>query len=193
MRIRERLQLMKAKLIKMKYKEDNKVELENHPIQEDKPYRLFFIDFHHTNKERINSIIWPFKPFTLPEGMSQEDAFKVLSYLTDYIERYIEPYSFRSVIALDKILNVERLGFKRVNKKMNTNTEDVNNLFTVSGEVSIFKNSPYYNKYFEWYQEGVTFNEVKEIYDRCNREFYDLIPNSDIVKTSQLLNRTYFH
>jgi len=38
----------------------------------------------------------------------------------------------------------------------------------------LFKNSKYYSKYFEWYIEGVTFEEVEAIYKKSNIEFSDL-------------------
>lgn len=39
----------------------------------------------------------------------------------------------------------------------------------------MFKKSDLYQKYFEWYSENVTLNEVKEIYTKYNMEFKDVL------------------
>ena len=112
----------------------------------------------------------------LPNGMTREDGFKVLSYLTDFIEKRkeIEPCSLKSVRTLDGVLDLERFGFTRINIQLPAESEDVINLFTVSGRLLLFKKSKLYPKYFEWYTEGVTLEEVKNIYDKYNMEFQDI-------------------
>ena len=75
----------------------------------------------------------------------------------------------------------EKLGFRKLKISLPRDTDDVINLFTVSGRILLFKNSDKYEKYFEWYHEGVTLDEVKEIYARSNIPFYDFSPNSDWV------------
>lgn len=154
-------------------------ELENHPIGNQNIYRLYYVDYHRIGENygmgpnNVGRINCSFHPFTFPNGMSREEGFKVLSYLTDFIERNIEPCSLRSIRTLDSVLDLARLGFKRVEVK---SEDEIINLFTVSGRVLLFKNSELYSKYFEWYTEGIQFDEVKAIYDKCGIEFYDLIP-----------------
>lgn len=158
-------------------------DLENHPLGNQNMYRLYFINYHRIGDnsmmghKNVGVINWPFKPFMLPEGMSRADAFKVLSYLTDYIEKEtdLKPCSFRSVAALDKVIDLERLGFKRLEINLDNDSSDVINLFTITGRVLLFKKSKQYERYFEWYTEGVTFNEVKNIYKKCGIEFFDLV------------------
>ena len=106
--------------------------------------------------------------------MTRENSFKVLSYLTDFIEKQLnlEPCSFKSVANLNEVLNIERLGFKKLK---NINDEDIINLYTVTGRQLLFKKSEHYKNYFEWYTENVTFDEVKNIYSKCDIDFYDLI------------------
>ena len=160
-------------------------ELENHPLGNQNIYRLYFIDYHRIGEHyrmhtpnNIGIINWPFKPFMLPKGMEREDAFKVLSYLTDFIEKdaNLESCSFRSVEALDKVIDLERLGFKRLDVTLDDDSPEVIDLFTIRGRVLLFKQSKQYQKYFEWYTTGVTFDQVKEIYNKCGIEFYDLVP-----------------
>ena len=138
-------------------------ELEDHKID-------------YNSKTNIEVVDCPYKPFKLPGGMTKEDAFKVLSYLTDYIEKdnNIAPASFKSVRILDDVLNIERLGFERIDTNLSSDSSDVINLFTISGRIRLFKKHNLYSKYFEWYKEGVTKEDVVQIYKNCNVEFYDL-------------------
>ena len=113
-------------------------------------------------------------PFMLPKGMTREEGFKVLSYLTDFIEKRedTEPCSYKSVSTLDGVLNLERFGFTRVEEK---DESKILNLFTVAGRLLLFKRSNLYPKYFEWYTENITKEEVESIYAKYNMEFRDII------------------
>lgn len=110
----------------------------------------------------------------LPKEMTREEGFKVLSYLTDFIEKRedIEPGSFKSVKLLDSVLNLERFGFTRVDEK---DENKILSLFTVDGRILLFKKSNRYQKYFEWYTENITQEEIKNIYAKYNMEFKDII------------------
>lgn len=157
--------------------------LEDHPIGNQNIYRLYYVDFHriresvrYPDPNNIGVVNWPCKPFMLPNGMTREEGFKVLSYLTDFIEKRkdIEPCSLKSVRTLDGVLDLERFGFTRINIQLPTESEDVIDLFTVAGRLLLFKKSKLYPKYFEWYTEGVSLEEVKNIYNKYNMEFQDI-------------------
>lgn len=156
--------------------------LENHPLGEQNVYRLHYVNYHRFGEEygmgpnNTGTIDFSFKPFLPPKGMNREDAFKVLSYLTDYLERELnlKSCSERSVRALDQAIDLDRLGFTRLNILVGKNETDIIDLFTVTGRILLFKKSKYYEKYFEWYEEGVTLDEVKEIYGKLEIDFYDL-------------------
>lgn len=157
--------------------------LEDHPIGNQNIYRLYYVNFHRIGEDfrfpglnNIGVIDWPCKPFMLPNGMTREEGFKVLSYLTDFIEKRkeIEPCSLESVRILDGVLDLERFGFTRINTQLPTDSADVINLFTVSGRILLFKKSELYSKYFEWYTKGVTLEEVENIYNKYNMEFQDI-------------------
>ena len=111
--------------------------------------------------------------FMLPEGMTREEGFKILSYLTDFIEKRkdTEACSLKSVRTLDGVLDLDRFGFQKVT----TNPKDVIDLFTVSGRILLFKQSEFYEKYFEWYTENVTRREIEKIYKKYNMTFEDII------------------
>lgn len=153
--------------------------LEDHPIKRRNIYRLHYVNYHrigeNTNysRDNIGLIDMPFEPFMFPEGMSQEEGFKVLSYLTDFIEERsdIEICSLKSVSTLVNALDLERFGFRRIPEKDERNIID---LFTVDGRLQLFKESEFYPKYFNWYKEGITLEEVKEIYKKHNMEFSDI-------------------
>ena len=126
---------------------------EDHPIGNQDTYRLYYVDYHRINeyngcdKNNIGMIDYPLKPFKFPEGMSREDGFKVLSYLTDDIEKQpdVGPYSLKAVRTLDKVLDLERFGFTRVEE---SDEEKILNLFTVTVRLLLFQKSKIYTKYF---------------------------------------------
>ena len=185
MSIKEKLEKLKMKIsdssLHVNRNYEFEAELEDHQLGNQNIYRLYYIDYHRIGEHygrkdnNVGVIDWPFKPFMLPYGMSREDGFKVLSYLTDFIEKQqnLRPCSLKSVSTLNSVLDLERLGFRRINANINDN--DVIDLFTVSGRLLLFKNSRQYQKYFEWYTDDITLDEIKAIYCKCGIEFYDLI------------------
>lgn len=154
-------------------------ELEDHEIPNSNYYRLHYIEFYRRNEQidprpdNIGITNWPCSTFMLPEGMTREEGFKILSYLTDFIEKRkdTEACSLKSVRTLDGVLDLDRFGFQKVT----TNPKDVIDLFTVSGRILLFKQSEFYEKYFEWYTENVTRGEIEKIYKKYNMTFEDII------------------
>ena len=193
MNLKEKLKKLKIKISDLSLSTNNnyefEAELENHQIGNQNIYRLHYTDYHRIGEyygktgNNVGVIDWPFKPFMLPDRMSREDGFKVLSYLTDFIEKQqnLIPCSYKSVSTLNSVLDLERLGFVRINADIDDS--DVIDLFTVTGRLLLFKNSRYYQKYFEWYTEGITFDKIKEIYSKCGIEFYDLILSENSKKS----------
>lgn len=153
-------------------------DLEDHRIGNQNIYRLYYVNYHRIGstygQSGIGMIDWAFDPFTLPEGMTREEAFKVLSYLTDFIEKKdgIESYSFFSVKMLNAVLDLERFGFKKLKEEDESKILD---LFTISGRVALFKKSSMYQRYFEWYSKGVSREEVEAIYAKHNMPFEDIV------------------
>lgn len=152
---------------------------ENHPIGNQDIYRLYFVDYHRINEyagrqdNNIGRITWPCNTFRFPEKMSREEGFKVLSYLVDCTEKLdaIKPWFYNSSRALDGVFCLERFGFKTVKEK---DEDKILNLFIVSGRLLLFKNSELYSKYFNWYVENVTLEEVISIYAKHNIDFRDI-------------------
>lgn len=158
-------------------------KLKNHEISIDKNvYRLHHISYHDDLYGTHHETHSVFDSFKLPQGMSREDGFKVLSYITDFIEakENFEECSFKSVNTLEEIINLERFGFERVEVK---NPDEVIDLFTIQGRTKRFKISNYYPKYFNWYKENVTKEEIKIIYKKLGLEFKDLV----LIQEKQLI------
>ncbi len=206
MALKERLENLKQELftsIKINRDFEFEADLEDHPLGMQNVYRLHYVDYHRFGERygmgpnHVGVVDWPFQPFMLPSGMNREDAFKVLSYLTDRIEENpnIKPYSQKSVATLNQTLDLEKLDFTRLNICVSRNETDIIDLFTVTGRLLLFKQSEYYSKYFEWYTENVTLEEVKNIYDRCGMEFPNIVFGKDSDETAQnhgkMLNKTY--
>ena len=157
-----------------------KADIEDHPIGEQEIYRLYYVNYHRIqeyegrNDNHIGVINWCGNPFKLPEGMTRKEGFKVLSYLTDFIEKRpdIEKCSWKSVQTLNGVLDLERFGFVRVEE---TDINKIVDLFTVDGRLLLFKKmSEHYPRYFNWYVKNVSYWEVVSIYKRCGLEFHDI-------------------
>ena len=111
-----------------------------------------------------------FLPFLFPNGMSMNDGFKVLSYLIDYMYEYygIEVGSYKSISVLDKLINLECLGFRRCNLEENV---DVLNLCVTNQRIPLFRFSDVNFKITDWYSYGVSELEVIKIYEKCGLSF----------------------
>lgn len=153
--------------------DSNDVELEDHDVGDGNVFKLHYVNYHRIGyKKSLGVIDWFFDPFMIPEGMTKEEAFKVLSYLTDFIEANteLEECSLGSVRALNDAINLPRFGFRRLKNKV-----EAISLYTVAGRLNEFKKSKFYDTYFEWYTPNVTREEVVAIYDRIGKEFSDVV------------------
>ena len=163
-------------LIKNIVESDFNAEFEEHEIGNQKYYRLHYINYHNISNGGERGIIdWSYKPFELPKDMTREEGFKVLSYLTDFIEKRdgVDEASWKSVGILDSVIDIERFGFNRT--MITPSEEEIIDLFSVGGRIKRFKNSKYYNKYFNWYTPNITKEEVERIYQNCGCTFSDIV------------------
>lgn len=126
-------------------------------------------------------------PFLLPEGVSFEDACKIISYLSEKVEREenIEPASKHSVARVSHIL--ENYGFQKLNAKdfgydvtfthghgiynpISTikslsipKAEGVVDFITVGGNVKMFNKTTTKKRYFDWFIPSVSNSNFNEI------------------------------
>lgn len=183
MTLKERLVELKEKIrcvsvLNRKYEFD--AELDDHPIPDSDIYRLSYVDYHRYGEgygmgpNNVGLVYWNGDTFTLPNKMERDDAFKVLSYLTDFIEKddNIDIGSLKSVRTLNAVLDLERFGFRKIKCGENALVVD---LFTVAGRSLLFKRSEFYDRYFNWYTEGVSKEEVEAIYEKLGMEFKDIV------------------
>lgn len=150
-------------------------KLEDHKVANHTFYRLHYINYHNIGDMYSNkNHDFILEPFILPDKMTQEDAFKVLSYLMDSIEfnLSINKVSFKSIKVLNSLLDLDKLGFKRLDFK--PYPEYIQDLFVVNGKINLFKISKYYKKYFNWYVPNIKKEEIVDIYKRCGMTFEDL-------------------
>ena len=140
-------------------------------------------------------------PFRLPNEMSIEDACRVVSYLSEKVEseNNLEPASEKSVAMVSKLLTT--YGFEKVEskekgyyhavsdykpfEKIRTNflpaceeIKGVVDLFTVGGDFKVFKKSDLYDRYFDWFTEGITKQEVEDIYKKIRKDYLLPYPTS---------------
>lgn len=174
---------------------DNLAELQNG--EETPAIRLYYVALEQfkrygTNNPCIGQTYGISSPFVLPKDMSLEDACKVVSFLSDKVEREndLKPVCAKSVAMVSNIL--EKYGFETINGKekgyFHTVTEygpfqkiesglpvcdkmsGVVDLFSVNGDFKLFKKSKLHDRYFDWYKEGITQEQITNIYKNIHQE-----------------------
>ncbi len=163
-------------------------------MNSDKKIRLVYFSLEkykdHDDYPRLSQGFGMSCAYILPENMSIENACKVVSYLSELIEQKhnLEPACPRSISLVDNEL--ERYGFVRIKDgwsgyihgtsyytsraiELSPTLQRVYNqgngavdLFTVGGDLKLFKRTNLYNRYFEWFTSGITKDEVKDIYNQ---------------------------
>lgn len=157
--------------------------------------RLYYVAMekffsYGTDEEKIGKTFGISSPFILPDGMTLEESCKVISYLSEKIESEndLPPACEKSVAKVSNILS--DYGFNKVEgyshghfhstglfnptsriitAYTNINAghiEGVTDLFTIGGDLSLFEKSDLNKRYFDWFSEGVSEQEVQQIYDR---------------------------
>lgn len=158
--------------------------------------RLFYVAMekfrrYSTNEMCVGHTYGISSPFILPEGMTIEDANKVISYLSEKVEKEnnIEPCTEKSVVMVSDIL--EQYGFQKVDNIESGHFHSVDkydpfrkigsflpvcqkvagvvDLFTVSGDLKLFHHSSFDSRYFDWFTPRVSKQEVDEIYNNIGK------------------------
>ena len=164
--------------------------------------RLIYVAIEKYNsrfdlKDKLGTIYNSSSPFKIPEGMTMQEAYKVISYISELVERTYnkEPASSDSVALTSYTLG--NYGFEKIDgyqKGYSHSTEEYTgrgkvirettipatmDLYTVGGDFSQFKKSNLYSKYFNWFTENVSIEEVQAIYDRLGLQ----LPNAQDEQT----------
>lgn len=155
--------------------------------------RLIYVDMAHKadkNSDGKAEIIYGISsPFRLPKGMNIKEACFVVAYLTNMVqEEYgLERASYSNVAKVSSLL--EEYGFTRLkgyqigyshilkdhptpNSKVDTSDceeiDGVADLFTINGNIKMFKNSDLYKRFFGWYTTKTDPETLKKLYKKIN-------------------------
>lgn len=166
--------------------------------------RLFYVAMekfkrYSTNEMCVGHTYGISSPFMLPENMTVEDANKVVSYLTEKVEKEnnIIPCTEKSVAMVSSIL--EQYGFQRIEGvehghyhaltvydsfrricpalPVGDNYSGTLDLFTVSGDVKLFERSCLNSRYFDWFTPRVSKKEIEDIYKNIGKG--DILENAE--------------
>ena len=158
---------------------------------ENKNIRLVYVGFgsynSHSGGRKLGETLWASPQFSLKEGMSMEDAYKIISFLSLKVERdyNLAPGCRDSVVRVCSIL--EKYGFKVVSEEGKTNyhatltcpvskimlplikVDNCVDLYTVDGNFDLFRRSNLYVNYFEWFKDNVKCSEFNQIINKNSR------------------------
>lgn len=132
---------------------------------EKKVYRLHYLYFNDKHVEEMHDCACDI--FAIPEKFSENDAFKVISYIFDNTQYEIGTY-YCCCATTEKIKSI---GFKQIDN-VHSGKYNIIDLFSIKNtdDGRRFKKSEYYKHYFEWYCSGVTKKEVESIYAKNNMD-----------------------
>ena len=173
----------------------------NSSFEKSPQIRLIYFAINQCNdcagNVKINQSFGMSSPFASPKGMNIEDTCKIVSYLSEKVEKTynLEPASLKSVQMVSGLL--EKYGFVKIGgywhgvlhgtvfnyneavklsapiKRVYNYTKDDNyvDLFSVGGDFDLFKNTPLYHRYFNWFVKNVSEEDIKNIYNNLNISF----------------------
>lgn len=161
--------------------------------------RLYYVSLekftrYGTGETKIGQTYEIYNPYRLPYDMTIEDACKVISYLSDKVEKEnnLDPASKESVAMVDKLLGdygfkvvyteesghyhtvSEHVPFHKIKPGLDAckKMDGVVDLFTVGGDFKVFRSSEMNERYFNWYTEGVKKQEVVEIFKNVRQDYW---------------------
>lgn len=134
----------------------------NNKKVENEVYRLYFLNFPTAKSKIKTNINLPLSCFKFPENMTRQEAFMLLSHITDLVEKEYPKHlnELQKAILVDSLL--ESFGFIILPE---SDLDNITDLFIISGDRKKFAKSIYYSKYVDWYVEKVTYDEVNLIKD----------------------------
>jgi hypothetical protein len=148
---------------------------------------LNLYDSGYKGKKILTHEYFASSPFHIPEGLSMEDALKVISYLSSHTPdgQRVKPLS--NIFLVNDQL--EDFGFTRINLIQNERTKttqrydgiilptieidthidlpEVIDIITTSDK-KIFQKTSLAKKYFDWYIPNINAQDIDEIYKKTN-------------------------
>lgn len=134
--------------------------------EDKKIYRLYYANITKTlfqDKPKYKEAE-VYESIAIPNEMSQEDFFKVISYLFDQVKEFYEDSDEKELIdQLDKTLDIEKYHFIRLDPT-EVNYQDIIDIVFIKGKDEYFYIAN--RSYGNWYKESITEEEVMDIYDK---------------------------
>ena len=168
--------------------------------------RLYYVAMekftrYGTGESKIGQTFGISSPFRIPRGMSIEDACKIVSYLSEKVEKEnnLEPASEKSVAMVSNLLS--SYGFDKVESKaighfhivsdfvpfhrVRTDSfaegkkiDGVVDLFSVGGDFKVFNRSDLRERYFDWFTPKVSKEDVTDMYKNYRIDY--LLPSDHV-------------
>ncbi len=164
---------VKEKYIKLKNKilefKKDAINLEDHEVSDSNIYRLHFVDYDKNSKGYV-STQYISKPFKFKYPMSRKEQLDVVSYLFNFVHLLtgVNINTFTATRLVCGVM-VDYPQFGIVNAS-NAKEEDIIDLYVLNGNIKVFKNSHYYDNYFNWYNPSMEYSDVDKLYKRYDVE-----------------------
>lgn len=99
--------------------------------------------------------------FKLPKGMSEQEAFDVISYILLVTEKE-NPFILKSKVVELANRCLDRFGFKKAENK--ANNYEKKDLYVIENEDSVINEK----NYFSWFNKNIKEEQIKEIYKKIH-------------------------
>lgn len=147
---------------------DQSAVLENHEVVDSNIYRLHYISFDKDSKG-VRSTQYIGKPFAMRYRMSREELFDIVSYLFTFVKNMtgIRSTSFTGTrLVNDVIKNYPQYGLERLEE---ADEDRIVDLYVIDGNAKTFKKTRYYERFINWYNPDVSFDNVSQIIEKYER------------------------
>ncbi|MBQ6285737.1 MAG: hypothetical protein IJK67_05490 [Bacilli bacterium] len=142
-----------------------------------KVYAFYYWNYGYS-KDKMHAIEYPSKCFTLPDNMSEKDAFLILSYLFRgvYLRVKYDNDDPEKIITTIKILDeiLPEYGFKEPTDYAGYEEHPIVDLFIIDDKCKLFNNVCNKNRIVKWYNKHVSFGKILKIFKKLNLEYRDI-------------------
>ena len=167
--------------------------------QEPDIIRLMFVNLELSNSKDGRQFIEKSynysNPYQIPEGMTLDEACKVVSFVASHFEDkfnikvdsfvsprcvgdYLEKLQFTKLTEPKEFYSNSELSIYMDEKiNFNAHQKGIIDLITFKGDESVFNRTDLKNHYFDWYTKDVTLEELTAVYQRINAQK----PNIEII------------
>lgn len=152
--------------------QNSKEVLDEHRVDDTGVYRLHYVEYGKKSNGVI-STQYVGSIFKMGIPMERRDVLDVVSFLFNNAHKVygVDKKSYSGTHLVDFMIeNSKNFKFRPANVDERENVLD---LYVVGGSNKIFKESRYYNTYFNWYNPSVTYDDVVQIYRKYGFELYD--------------------